>query len=109
MSRYPRHLLDSIDEISLDKSSKYFPSLKLYIFYCAYYWIGNILRGEIVYPLRLHGRWQNEYRALQTESERVDWVAQMFEERKAINAVRVMKQFENTSNPPAFSSMPNFA
>ena len=54
-----------------------------------------------MYPLRLHGRWENEYKALQTESERVDWVAQKVEERKTINAVRDMKQFENSSNPPA--------
>ena len=43
------------------------------------------------------------------QSERVDWVAQKVEERKTINAVRVMKRFENGSNPPAFSSMPNIA
>ena len=48
----------------------------------------------MVYPRELHERWQQEYRALQTSSERVDWVAQRVEERKAINAVQFMKQFE---------------
>ena len=47
----------------------------------------------MVYPRELHERWQQEYRALQTSSERVDWVAQRVEERKAINAVQFMKQF----------------
>ena len=63
----------------------------------------------MVYPRELHERWQQEFKALQTSSERVDWVAQRVEERKAINAVQVMMQFENGANPLLSSSMPNVA
>ena len=48
-----------------------------------------------MYPVWLHERWVNEYDALQTRSDRDDWVAQKIEERKVIDAVRVMKLFEN--------------
>ena len=44
-----------------------------------------------MYPRKLHERWQEEYKAFETTSERDDWVAQRVEERKAIKAVRVMK------------------
>ena len=108
-SKYPRHLLDSIGAITFVKSSKYFLGLKLYMFYCAYCWIGRTLRERIVYPCKLHDRWQEEYDAFQTSSERVDWVLQKNEERTAINAVRDVEEFENGSNPLLFSSMPNFA
>lgn len=63
----------------------------------------------MIYPRELHQRWEEEYRALQTMPERDDWVTQKLEERKAINAVRVMKRFENGTNPLLCSSMPNFA
>jgi hypothetical protein len=106
---FPRRLLDTIQIITLVKSSKYFLSLKLYIFYCAYFGIGRVLRESFVYPLELYERWEKEYKSLQTTSERNDWVTQKVEEREAINAVRVMKRFKNSTNPLLCTSMPNFA
>ena len=61
------------------------------------------------YHQELHERWGTEYEALQTPSERDDWVAQRVEEREHINAVRVLKWFKNSVNPLFSSSMQNFA
>ena len=47
-------------------------------------------------------RWGEEYKVLQTRSEQNDWIIQKVEERKAINAVRVMMRFENSTNPTLF-------
>ena len=41
----------------------------------------------MVYPDELHERWQQEYDALQSVSERADWAEQKLDERNAINAV----------------------
>ena len=95
---YPRSVLDSIRAIILTKSSKYFLNLKLYMFYRTYCWIGRY-REKFVYPRELHQRWEVEYAALDTATQRTSWASQKLEERKAINAVRVMKRFENGTNP----------
>jgi hypothetical protein len=63
----------------------------------------------MIIPRELHERWEEEFKALQTASERLDWVTRKVEERRAINAVRVMKQFESSNNLLLCSSMPNFA
>lgn len=63
----------------------------------------------MVFPLELHQSWEEEYGALQTAEQRIDWVTQKTEERKAINAVRVMKRFENSTKPLLCFSMLNFA
>ncbi|KAF8810052.1 hypothetical protein BYT27DRAFT_7186905 [Phlegmacium glaucopus] len=43
-------------------------------------------RENTIYPLQLHWRWEEEYKALQTTSDKADWVTQKIEERKSINA-----------------------
>ena len=69
------------------------------MFHCAYCWIERTLREKVVYPDELHERWQQEYDALQSVSERADWAEQKLDERNAINAVWLMTHDENNANP----------
>jgi len=56
------------------------------------------MREQTMYPLQLHERWEEEYRALQTTEDKAYWVAQKVEERKVINAVWDMERFANSAN-----------
>ncbi len=66
------------------------------------------LSERMLYPVQLFERWTEEYEAIDSVSERTDWVAEKVEECKVLKAVRAMKQFENITNPLC-SSMRNFA
>ena len=83
-ARLPRRLLDSLRATTWVKYSKYFLSL---FYCCAYCKIEGRLRERIVYPDKQAERWEEEYKALQTNSERDTWIAQKIEERTAINEV----------------------